>query len=244
MKKDKKIILKENSIFLLIFMILLFLLTTLALLFFMSKSNLDEYRRIYVVNLNYTERNLSLINIYVKRGYVPGRKIKPERGYLCEVLSFKGEKLYSFKFTPPTKWFYDFIDKKTGELSGGFIEFNNTRFTLIIPYFNNGKSILIYNPNGLKILEIDISKFSEKNKGIPHTFYFLILLSFLIMVIIILIKHKKDKEIYKDYRNKTIENWVKKKLSEGTSPEILKKGLIEEGYDPSLVDAILKKKEK
>ncbi|MEM2918338.1 MAG: hypothetical protein QXY62_02425 [Candidatus Altiarchaeota archaeon] len=122
--------------------------------------------KIYVVNLKYERGVISLVNdVHVKSGYPPGRKIQPDLGYRCEVISFEGKELYSFKFNLPTKWFYDYLDKETGELSGGVIELEKVNFTLIVPYFSNGKKINIYNQTGALIISIDISNFSLEKCG-------------------------------------------------------------------------------
>ncbi len=198
--------------------------------------------KIYVVNLNYDKEKISLIKVYVKLGYAPGRKIQPEEGYRCEVISFKGEKLDSFKFMPPTRWFYDYIDPETGELAGGIREVEVVDFTLVIPYFPGGKRIDLYNPQGEKILEIDVSQFAEVQE--EFDILPIVILALIITFAIILWRYKliKIKEKgSKEKPNERVAKLIKEKLGEGEDPEVLKKGLEKEGYNPRLVDEIKKK---
>ncbi len=197
-----------------------------------------EPEKIYVVNLNYDKGDITLIDVFVKQGYAPGREIQPEGGYRCEVISFKGEELDSFKFMPPTGWAYDYIDPETGELKGGVKELEEVEFSLIVPYFSNGKRLDIYNPEGVKILEINISGFAEVQEEfdiLPMVILALIITAGIIAWRYNLIKRGGK---FKETPNERVMALIKRRLKEGEDPEVLKKGLQEEGYDPGLVDKI------
>lgn len=114
---------------------------------------------IYVLDLNYDKGNINLIDVSVKQGYAPDRRIQPEDGYRCDVVSFSNTVLYSFKFeiprilmTPPPL---------PGEEPRGPIYLDNVNFTLLIPYFENGKSINIYDPSNFLVLSVDVSQFAK-----------------------------------------------------------------------------------
>ncbi len=64
----------------------------------------------------------------------------------------------------------------------------------------------------------------------------LILLLLLIVLVILFFIYRRGKKSGYDDKNTRIMAWVKKKLKDGEDPEIIKKGLEAEGYDPGLVD--------
>ena len=115
--------------------------------------------KIYILDLNYNKENLVLVNLSVKKGYAPGRKIQPETGYSCEVVSFLDEVLYSFKFEIPVVVYPP--PPLSGEGPGEPIYLETVDFTLLIPFFENGKVIDIYDSSRALKLSVDVSKFTE-----------------------------------------------------------------------------------
>lgn len=127
-----------------------------SMIFFGSYASAES--KIYILDLNYDKGDLSLLNIFVKPGYAPDKATQPEVGYTADVISFKGRILYSFKFEIPLE-IYAVPPLETDE-TGGLISLDRVNFTLLVPYFENGKTINIYDPNGAKKLSVDIQQFA------------------------------------------------------------------------------------
>ncbi|MEA3255225.1 MAG: hypothetical protein U9Q22_05275 [Candidatus Altiarchaeota archaeon] len=147
----------------------LMLITLLSLNFAESATN-----ELYLLDINYNKYTLNLIDVSVKQGYAPDRMVQPEEGYRCEVISFTNEVVYTFKFEIPSTLCSDYIDPKTGRLSGGCIKVDNVNFTLQIPYFRNAKTIRVYDPHDFPKLSVDVSRFAKLcNDSIcePHENY-------------------------------------------------------------------------
>lgn len=134
--------------------------------------------QVYFLNLNYNKGNISLLGFYVDKGFAPDRKIQPEVGYKLEVISFSDKTLDSFKFDIPNKIFTPI----------GLVIKDNTNFTLIVQYFNNSKSINIYDPNNTKKLTIDISAYSTvKETRLPIEKNLLIIVLAILLIIALIV---------------------------------------------------------
>ena len=125
--------------------------------------------RIYVLDLNYDQGNLSLQDIGTREGYASGRVIQPDKGYRCDVLSTEGTVLESFRFDIPLRVYYDKFDPRSGEITGGVENLDSADYALTIPYFKNAKSIEFYDPDGTLRLSVDVSEFSEQTTVKPST---------------------------------------------------------------------------
>ncbi|NIO44015.1 MAG: PKD domain-containing protein [Candidatus Aenigmarchaeota archaeon] len=116
---------------------------------------------IIMLELNYDTGSFSVLDKYKKSGFAPDRRIQPEEGYRAEVFTETEKTLYAFTFDIPNILNYD-IPGEDGVLSGGFIELNETNFTLVVPYFENAAWINIYYPNGTLALIVDVTSLPEK----------------------------------------------------------------------------------
>lgn len=145
--------------------------------------------RIQILNLEYEENKLSLTNKITKLGYYPDRKIQPESGFRCEIVSSDNEVLYTFKFKIPNKIFVDVTDPVKNELSGGIVKLDKTEFALIVPYFKEAAEINFYDEKGKKALTIDIA---EERLSIRRDMWLIIFgLLFLLIVSYLIHKNKK-----------------------------------------------------
>ncbi len=146
-------------------------------LLFLSINLAAEKNKIYLLTLHYDKGAITTRGVIVRPGFAPDRKVQPETGYKVEVLYFDNKVLESFKFSIPLTLHTDRIDPETGEWAGEVIQLNETDFSLSINYFENGKTINIYDENDKKVLEIDVSSFANLTKfcgdGIcqPHENY-------------------------------------------------------------------------
>lgn len=114
--------------------------------------------KIHILNLEYENNELRLINKITKWGYYPDRKIQPDSGFTSQIISVDNEILYNFKFDIPTKLYVDITDPVKNELSGGIVKLNKTEFALIVPHFKEAKGILFYDEKNNEVLSIDISE--------------------------------------------------------------------------------------
>lgn len=134
--------------------------------------NAQEEDVVLSLTLKYDGGKITKESIKLIEGVPPDRLNQPTDGYTAKVISFNNEELYSFKFlielTPLTAldptWFDDegnqifFPDETMKPLE-------ELVFVLNFPYFKNGKSIKIYNPNNKLVLIIDISEFATCNRN-------------------------------------------------------------------------------
>lgn len=98
--------------------------------------------KVFILDLNYDNGQISINDVITKAGYAPDRKLQPEQGYKLEIT--KGnEVLYSFKFEIPLKINTDVIEEK-GEISGGIVILEKTNFALVVPYYKDAEHIKIY----------------------------------------------------------------------------------------------------
>ncbi len=129
----------------------------------------EKADKVYLLNLYYNRGEIFLTNALIKDGYAPDRKIQPENGYECRVVSSSGENLYSFKFFVPLTI--------SAAGAAGTALLNNTGFSLTIPCFKSAKSINIYDPSSRELkLTVDVSQLPAKGSAKNGGLYFGILL--------------------------------------------------------------------
>lgn len=125
-----------------------------------------QENKIYEVNLNYDKGEISLASeIIARNGYALDRKIQPEAGYKAEVLSLADDVLYSFQFEVPNIQCSDSIDPETNQMSGSCVFLDQTNFTLVIPYFTDGKVINLYDPAGKKVFFASVEHLAKSVCG-------------------------------------------------------------------------------
>lgn len=125
---------------------------------------------VYVVNLEYSYGKINMENVYVRSGNI-SIKLEKVGDYRYELISFNNEVLYTSQFDiktsfiapPPIGW----------EGTNQTVELEELSFTLTVPYFEDGKTINIYNPENDKVLSVDVGYFViEKEK--TRKIYYLI----------------------------------------------------------------------
>ncbi len=164
----------------------------LLVLILMANVVLAESDTVYLLDLHYDMGEISLNNIKIETGFSPDRKIQ-SGDYRLEVISFYNRPIYSFNFKAP-RVYSDKSDRLTGDIVGDVIDLEEADFTLVVPYFNDGKNIRIYKENN-EIFSTDLSEFIIKQSpGRKFTFFYIILIALFIIVIIFLINKKKKKQ--------------------------------------------------
>lgn len=137
----------------------LFAVSILFIVMILLVSSADD--KFYKLQLYYANGTLNFISVDVKPGLAPDNLAQPDTGYKLEVLSFSNSKLISFNFNIPLILLSDEIDPNTGQIIPEKIQLTEMEVILGIPYFRNGKTIEIYNPNNKKVLSIVISQFAQ-----------------------------------------------------------------------------------
>jgi hypothetical protein len=110
---------------------------------------------IYQLTYKYEGGKFSPADMVVKPGSAPYRN-QPRPGYKYEVLTPRGAVLGSFNFVLP-ELYYDYPNPQTGQMEGGVIAQKVLEGEILIPYFHNGASLCLYDPEGKKLLTVDIS---------------------------------------------------------------------------------------
>jgi hypothetical protein len=110
----------------------------------------------YNLQLNYDKGNITLKSLVFTPGTLSPTRIQPGPGYTAELVSLTGDLLYEMTFEIPLTISIDTLDSETGQLAGGTIELDRTEFSLRIPYYPDGKTINIFNPDSVKVLVIDV----------------------------------------------------------------------------------------
>jgi hypothetical protein len=165
--------------------IILLLAIFLALAFISSAA-----LQVIVLNLYYSNGNLTLIGNTTKYGFYPDSRYPSEYdNYKLKIISLNNSELFELHFRIPNTIFVDATDKN-GTMTGGIIELDNFTFSLTIPYFEDMQSIEIYGENNEKI-----SSFKFKEKEVKSAILLLLIIIALIIVIItIMIKNKHKKK--------------------------------------------------
>src|SRR3989338_3785029 len=101
-----------------------------------------EGQKVLVLDLFYSQGNITVTNTTVMYGFSPDQRYQPEYGYLLEIWS--DERLYDFVFKQPNLEYRE--GTEDGQLRGGLIIHDEVRFALVVPYYENMKEILLYSP--------------------------------------------------------------------------------------------------
>ena len=130
-----------------------------------------ETQKIYTLDLNYNQGTVTKELLFVTQGYFKEQKGSTEDYYSLELISFEGTILHTQRFNFPLEIFgapnLDWFDEAGNQIyiptaeESGYALLDEAIARLIIPYFKNGKGIIVYNSEKNKILEIDISSYSD-----------------------------------------------------------------------------------
>jgi hypothetical protein len=148
-----------------------------------------ESSKVYIVAFSYENGELTFDDKIVKYGYSPDRKLT-EGDYRGEIVS-DDSVLYNFDFNVPLTEFVDISDVETGELSGGIVKVDSTRFALVLPYYGEAKSIEIYDPSEVKVMGIDVEEKKESN------LLLMVGIGIVLLIVLVLLKKKTQRKLYK-----------------------------------------------
>ena len=130
-----------------------------------SASDQPVPEKVYAIDVNYNGGVMFVNNFSVESGFVPDRNIQLDFGERLDMVSTDNSILQSFKFSPPTEVFYDYL-KPDGSFSGGMITKDDVNFTLLMPYSDNSNLINLYTPQNIKTTFVDVSNFEQKQLAI------------------------------------------------------------------------------
>lgn len=114
-----------------------------------------DMQRVFVLELNYNKGEVKENNLYVTPIFYNEKKDQPENRYLLKLISDQNEELFKLKFDFSLEVFD----------IPGIYSLDQGNFTFYIPYSKNAKNVEIYNPNGKKILDINVEKFVKNVCG-------------------------------------------------------------------------------
>lgn len=121
----------------------------------------DGSGKVYFLSIDYDGKGLSLAEVSLVKRAAADYLNQSESGYRADVLSIDNRILYSFRFAFPDTMCTDEFDENGKIISGSCVKKENGNFSLEIPYFPNGKAVLITDPRGDFVLSADISGFAE-----------------------------------------------------------------------------------
>jgi len=150
-----------------------------------------ECSKVFVTNFNYDNGLITYKDRVIKCGYAPDRKIQPEGCYRAEMISMGNDILESFRFCVPLKFNFDLSDPLVKSISGGMLILNSTDFALIFPYYDDAKSIVIYNPRDYEVLMVPLIE--EQFIQVKSSFWWIILLVALLVVSYMVYRHYRGK---------------------------------------------------
>ena len=107
---------------------------------------------INVLNLEYNNEDIKILEKFSMLGYYPDRQIQPSEGYLLKIIGVNDEILYSVRFMPPTN---EYLDGWDGTYNLGEI-YSRTKFnfSLVVPSFSNERQIVISKDNKEFVLNL------------------------------------------------------------------------------------------
>ncbi len=144
----------------------IFLIPVLLLISVLAEEPLSVYRVSLTLN---DDGSIVLDNLYLTTAF-KGRDFL-NGPYTLRLISLDGDSLYIDRFdfegtAPPREWFDEngkqvVFPKRLTKPTKEIISRPISRVTLSVPYFNKGKEIQIYNPDGELALSIDLSIYCE-----------------------------------------------------------------------------------
>lgn len=110
----------------------------------------------YTLDLTYDKGNLRDRQVYVSPEQSPDRKALSKTDYVAKIISFDNKSLYVFKFDMP-RLLFPAPPRFPNETTYSPVVQDTFDHTLMAPYFENAKSIEVYNLQNQKVLTVDVS---------------------------------------------------------------------------------------
>ena len=134
---------------------LIFLVIFLSVAAFVRAQQYQK-QEILDVNLHYKDKQVSVVFIEKRLGFLPDYRNQPEKGYTAVLQDKRNEELFKVLFDFPLYQFVDTFDKKTPE--GGLIVRNEVDYTLALPYMGNATKLTISDPDGQTLITKELTK--------------------------------------------------------------------------------------
>ncbi len=122
---------------------------------FLSFNVFADLQKVFVLELNYNKGEVKENGLYVTPIFYNEKKDQPENKYLLKLISNQDEELFNLKF--------DF-DLRVFDILG-ITSLDEGNFTFYIPYSKEARNIEVFNPEGEKILDINVKKFVKNVCG-------------------------------------------------------------------------------
>jgi hypothetical protein len=163
---------------------------------------------VYSITLKYDGTSLTKEKVQLIEGSAPERVDQPESGYTLKVIDVNSNILYSFKFlietNPLTEPPANIFDEKGNQIAipESTSNIQTTEIALVIPYFENAKSMNIFDPNDKLLLSIDISKYSKSEPDDSFIIVAVIVIAGVATIILFMKNRSKRIPIKADKRSK------------------------------------------
>ena len=132
-----------------------------------------EQQDVFQLKLEYNKGEISKSSLLVTRGYFSNPIQMPDDDYTLKIISFDNRVLYQQRFKFPLEVFGaplpEWFDEKGRQIyiptaeEAGHIILDKASVELIFPYFDDAKTINIYDKDNNLKLSIDVSPFTKPN---------------------------------------------------------------------------------
>ena len=186
------------------------IMTLIILAGLFSPNVFAEMQEVFIVKLDYNDKEISLDSLTTSSVYFNEEKDQPENGYSLKLNSLNNEELFNLKFEFPLVVF-----------DSNITELDQAETRLIIPYYEEAKIIEIYSSENELLLDINVRNLienvcgdgicdeqesyescsidcsEENNTKINKILIYILVSIFLIIIlaIIFFLKHRREKEV-------------------------------------------------
>jgi len=133
--------------------------TIVFLILLSSLVTATEFSRYYVIQLEFSNGELSLRNLNTELIEEPSKLIGR---YNAKLISSDETVLFNRYFGVPNEIIFDNVDESGRIVGGGTVVSNQTNFTLYLPYYSNAKEIILYDQNNIEKLRINVGMFAQE----------------------------------------------------------------------------------
>jgi len=137
-------------------------LLLLLILFAIAASATPLPDKSYFITLHYKDGAITVKNVTVQYGYAPDRINQPTSGYKLILADRHGTTIYISFFPVQTQ--IEAPMTKEGKWSP-WIARNDFDFTVQLPYYTEGGTIDLLDPQGVPIKHVDVTKTSQCNQN-------------------------------------------------------------------------------
>lgn len=145
------------------FRLILFYLFSLLLIFTSTVFAQNQQKQnILDITLHYKSGEITLVSMETRQGYLPDYFNQPDNGYTMQVLDKSSIETFKVKFNFPLQIISENFGNATNTVNSNEI-LDETDQTITIPALPEAQMLIIFDPDGKKILEQDLSVIVNPN---------------------------------------------------------------------------------